>query len=589
MTSFGLGELGMVWQFVPTLFLLVGLTALWTRTVCFSPTVNVDGPTPVAVSLFGSGHSIKRFGYYFHSYLFDRKLPTFIIKSNLLWLIGLTFALELLVNSSTWSTGEIAYYFNDMLVHSPAVLLMKLLVLAFMWGSIVYVNPRESSLSASTLMLVGTVLFFMLILVSSNNFICLYIALEGISLLLFVITAQPKTFVSVEAGLKYFFQSSFASILLLAGIALVFAETQDFDFVGINWSMLNEPVTIVSTLGCFLITVALLFKVSSFPGHFWAPDVYCGPTSSVLTVFAVVVKLAAFLALFNVYSHFLTVIHVHFSSLLYLASASSMLIGAVGAIRVVNEAGSLRKFVAYTSINQVGFVRLGLVCVSSEGLVASFVYLIVYLLSSLLFLGVLSRIRVGDVGQQGITRLDELRGLFNSEYKFSRRTDLLILAYSVWSMAGLPPLAGFFGKLARWSAILRKMDSLVSGSAWLEVKHAFKFVDASLEFDPFLSLGFILMLSIVVSIISGVYYFKLYELMSPSASNAEITKRLMKNKMWMMHDKSSISLTIALLIVLVSWFAVICWTGWSYPFSFPSACFDYVWGTWANEFNGYLL
>ena len=98
---------------------------------------------------------------------------------------------------------------------------------------------------------------------------------------------------------------------------------------------------------------------------------------------------------------------------------------------MVNEAGSLRKFVAYTSINQVGFVRLGLVCVSSEGLVASFVYLIVYLLSSLLFLGVLSRIRVGDVGQQGITRLDELRGLFNSEYKFSRRTDLLILAYSV--------------------------------------------------------------------------------------------------------------------------------------------------------------
>ena len=97
-----------------------------------------------------------------------------------------------------------------------------------------YVNPRESSLSASTLMLVGTVLFFMLILVSSNNFICLYIALEGISLLLFVITAQPKTFVSVEAGLKYFFQSSFASILLLAGIALVFAATQDFDFVGIN-------------------------------------------------------------------------------------------------------------------------------------------------------------------------------------------------------------------------------------------------------------------------------------------------------------------------------------------------------------------
>jgi NADH:ubiquinone oxidoreductase subunit 2 (subunit N) len=121
-----------------------------------------------------------------------------------------------------------------MLVNSPTVVAMKLLVLAFMWGAILYTNDRESSVSPSTLMLVGTVLFFMLILVSVNNFICLYIALEGISLLLFVLTAQPKTFVSVEASLKYFFQSSFASILLLAGIALMFASTQDFDFVGIR-------------------------------------------------------------------------------------------------------------------------------------------------------------------------------------------------------------------------------------------------------------------------------------------------------------------------------------------------------------------
>lgn len=88
-------------------------------------------------------------------------------------------------------------------------------------------------------------------------------------------------------------------------------------------------------------------------------------------MFAVVVKLAAFLALFNIYVQFLTVINVHFNSLLYISSAASMVIGAFGAIRVVNEGGSLRKFVAFTSINQVGFVRLGLICMSSEGFVAS--------------------------------------------------------------------------------------------------------------------------------------------------------------------------------------------------------------------------
>jgi NADH:ubiquinone oxidoreductase subunit 2 (subunit N) len=148
-------------------------------------------------------------------------------------------------------------------------------------------------------------------------------------------------------------------------------------------------------------------------------------------VFAVVVKLAAFFALFNVYNQFLTVMHVHSSLLLYISSMASMLLGALGTIRVINEGGNRRQFVAYTSINQVGFVRLGLVCFSSEGFIASFVYLIVYLLASLLFLGILSRVRVGDKGEQTLTRLDQLRWLFNSDLKFSRRTDLLILAYAV--------------------------------------------------------------------------------------------------------------------------------------------------------------
>ena len=94
---------------------------------------------------------------------------------------------------------------------------------------------------------------------------------------------------------------------------------------------------------------------------------YRGPAASVLTVFAVVVKLAAFFVLFNVFNQFLSVIYVHFSTILYVSAAVSMLLGALGAIRVINEAGSRRQFIAYTSINQVGFVRLGLVCVSVEG------------------------------------------------------------------------------------------------------------------------------------------------------------------------------------------------------------------------------
>jgi len=589
MNVFNLGEVVMVWQAVPIFVFLTGLTVLWARTVCFKTTVEAVSTSPATVALFGRAGSAKRFGYDFHAYVFEPKSPAASIKSNLLWLIAFTFGLELMVNYDTWGHGEVTSYFNGMLAHSPLVLVMTLATLAFMWAALLYADPSEAGVSASTLMLVGTVLFFMLVLIESNNFIALYVALEGMSLLLFVLTAQPKTAVSVESGLKYFFQSSFASILLLLGIALVFAGVQDFDFVGIRWVMLSEPLTPVVTIGFFLITIALLFKISAFPGHFWAPDVYRGPAASVLTVFAVVVKLAAFFVLFNVFNQFLSVIYVHFSSILYVSAAVSMLLGALGAVRVINEAGSRRQFIAYTSINQVGFVRLGLVCVSVEGFWASFIYLRVYLLSSVLFLGVLSRVRISTKdGLRNLTRLDELRRVFNSDSTFSRRTDLFIVAYAVWSMAGLPPLAGFFGKVALWSALLHKMDALVSGEAWAEVVYSFRFVDASLELDPFVGFGSILALSIVVSIISGVYYFKLYELMSPSASNAEMLRYVESRSVYMMQDRATIGTTVVLVILLASWFGMICWSGWSTPFVFPATLLDTTWGAWTSQLDGYL-
>jgi len=125
-----------------------------------------------------------------------------------------------------------------------------------------------------------------------------------------------------------------------------------------------------------------------------------------------------------------------------------MLIGAIGAIRIINERGDIRTFVAWTSVNQVGFVLLGLICYSGEGFLASFVYLLVYLMASVVFLGVLSRLRFGQFAERGMLRLEDLRSIFAGDNRFSRRRDALVLAYTIWSMAGLPPLAGFFGKVS---------------------------------------------------------------------------------------------------------------------------------------------
>jgi len=584
MSFFNLGEIVLVWEFIPTLVLLVGLMLLWTRGLFMNSTRLLGKSFPIVTGFNGVTTNAKRYSYYFHTYAFDPKSTAVIMKSNLAWLIALTLCLEISLNWSTWLNAESTTYFSGMLSHTPLVAFMKILVLGFMWLSIIYLDPNEPGLTSSTILLIGSILFFMLVLVSANHFIVLYVALEGVSLLSFVLAAQPKTENAVESGLKYFFQSSFASVLLLLGIALTFAGTNNFDFVEIRWLLSVEPLTQLLTIGLSLITVALLFKVSAFPGHFWAPDVYRGPTSSVLTVFAVVVKLAALLVLLNVYLQFLILMYANWSPLLYVSSAASMLLGAIGAIRVINAGGSLRAFVAYTSINQVGFVLLGLTTVTLDGFWASLIYLIVYLLSSVLFLGVLSRMRfASDNIERPIERLDELRHLFNNEFKYSRRFDLFVLAYAIWSMAGLPPLAGFFGKVALWSSLLHKLDLLVSGEAANEITSSLPFVDQSLLIDPFILIAGLLALSVLVSIISAVYYFKIYELLAPVASDSEYSLYTNQHRYLMVHDRGSLLLTVALLFALTAWVGVVAWNRDIQLFSYPPQIFDSLWSGQLNN------
>ena len=182
------------------------------------------------------------------------------------WIIGLTAVLEIAFNWNTWEQLQTTTYFNDSLAHSPYIVVAKVLTLSFMFFAVIYLDTNEPGVNASSVALIGSALFFMLILISANHFIVLYVALEGLSLLLFVLTAQTKTLVAVESGLKYFFQSSFASILLLFGIALTLAGTGYFDFVSIQQVLLTQSVSYLSLFGLSLIVIALLFKISAFPG-----------------------------------------------------------------------------------------------------------------------------------------------------------------------------------------------------------------------------------------------------------------------------------------------------------------------------------
>jgi len=160
--------------------------------------------------------------------------------------------------------------------------------------------------------------------------------------------------------------------------------------------------------------------------------VYRGPLTSIVNVFAVGIKLAAFCGLILVFMNFLIFSSYEISWLLYVSSAASMVIGLVGALRTMNEDGDIRSFLAYTSINQVGFTLLGLVCVNLEGLISSLVYLITYLLASVLFIGVISRIRYQtDACELGFTKFADFKHLYSGQHRFSRRLDSFILAVAV--------------------------------------------------------------------------------------------------------------------------------------------------------------
>jgi proton-translocating NADH-quinone oxidoreductase chain N len=470
-------------------------------------------------------------------------------------------------------------YFDTMLNHSMLTYCMKLAILFFTIITVTYIDEYEPGMSTSTIGLVAAITFFALILVSSNHLIVLYVALEGVSLLAFVLAAYAKTQTSVEAGVKYFLQSSFASIILLLGIATVFVSTQEFNFMAIRYELLEQPLTALTSAGFFLVAIAFLFKVSAFPGHFWSPDVYRGPLTSIVNVFAVGIKLAAFCGLMLVHINFLVFAAFEISWLLYISAVFSLVIGMVGALRTLNEDGDIRAFLAYTSINQVGFILMGLVCVNLEGFIASLVYLATYLLASVLFIGIISRIRYlnGSGVELGFTKFSDFKRLYAGQHKFSRRLDALVLAFAVWSMAGLPPFAGFVGKLAVWTALYHRMESFMNGQGWVEIKHAFQFVDIETLADPVYAYAGLLILSVVVSLISATYYFKIYELMSPPASSSEVAAQSSETNAYMIHDARSLAVTVVLCVLITIWIGTVTWQFDQLPLAFP---------TWALELGG---
>ena len=283
----------------------------------------------------------------------------------------------------------------------------------------------------------------MMVMISSNDLIVFYMGLELQSLALYVLaTYNRDQLKSSEAGLKYFVLSALSSGLLLYGCSLVygFPGSTNFDIIS-NQLNSNEYVL---TFGIVFILVGLAFKISAVPFHMWAPDVYEGSPTTVTLFFTMVPKIAALTVFIRfLYVPFLNLID-QWQMIIVFLSIASMIFGAVAAIGQTN----IKRLIAYSSISHIGYTLAGLATVSNEGIQSSIIYISIYVVMNLALFCCLLMLRRKDQYYEDIS---DLSGLSKNHPILS-----LCLLVILFSLAGIPPLAGFFAKFYVFIAVLEQ-------------------------------------------------------------------------------------------------------------------------------------
>ena len=276
----------------------------------------------------------------------------------------------------------------------------------------------------------------MLLMISANDLMALYVGLELQSLALYVVAAfQRDSIRSTEAGLKYFVLGSVASGMLLFGASLIYGYCGSTAFVQISKALLEGRGAEIGTIiGLVFVVAGLAFKISAVPFHMWTPDVYEGAPTPVTALFAVAPKIAAIsLTVSVLMGPFKPLMH-QWQQIIVVASILSMALGAFAALRQNN----IKRLMAYSSIGHMGFALVGLASGTVEGAQGVLVYISIYVAMTLgTFAVILTMKRNG----QAVEQISDFAGL-------SRTNPLLAFFFMMllFSLAGVPPLAGFFAK-----------------------------------------------------------------------------------------------------------------------------------------------
>ncbi len=286
----------------------------------------------------------------------------------------------------------------------------------------------------------------MMMMVSASDLISLYLALELMSLALYVLAAVRRDQLrSSEAGLKYFVLGALSSGMLLYGASLIygFAGTTSFDALAAIAKDPSARDNVGLIIGLVFLLVGLAFKISAVPFHMWTPDVYEGAPTPITAFFAAAPKLAAMALLTRVLFDGVPGLTPQWQQIIIFLSIASMVLGAFAAIGQTN----IKRLLAYSSIGHVGFALVGLAAGSEEGVGAVLVYLAIYLVMTLGSFACVLAMRNKD---EMIEDISALSGLSQTNLPLAFAFSALL-----FSLAGIPPLAGFFGKFYVFGAAVK--------------------------------------------------------------------------------------------------------------------------------------
>lgn len=368
------------------------------------------------------------------------KVESVIKLSAIVLLFALTYTF-------TWTQGT-AIAFGGMFILDGFAIFLKTIVLLSAFAALLmsarYLEDKQiGAFEFPILMLTATL--GMMMMVSASSLLSLYVGLELQSLSLYVLAAFNRHRErSTEAGLKYFVLGAMSSGMLLYGISLVYGFTGTINFDALASVLAGEGDNIGVIIGMVFVLAGLAFKVSAVPFHMWTPDVYEGSPTPVTAFFAAAPKIAAMALLVRITISTFPSLTGDWQIILTFLAIASMVLGAFAALVQTN----IKRLMAYSSIGHIGFALVGLAAGTQQGVESVLIYMAIYATMTVgTFACILSMKKEGSYTEE----IADLAGLSKTDPKLA-----LALAIFMFSLAGIPLLAGFFGK---WFVFMAAIDA----------------------------------------------------------------------------------------------------------------------------------